>query len=315
MDDEHSQATVPVLVIAGPTAVGKTEIGLRVARALHGEIISVDSAAVFRGLDIGTAKPSLQDRAQIAHHMIDVVDPQDVFSVADFQQQAAAAMVAIQRRGHLPVIVGGTGLWIRALIRNYDFPKEADRSPLRQELAHVAARYGLDSLARQLRVIDPRSYAAIHPNDQRRLIRAIEVFQTTGKRLVRDASPASPFRAVYWVMTRPIAELNERIALRSRMMIESGLVGEVANLLRSGVSPRAQSVNSIGYRETIDYLYGRLTERERDDLIIRHTQQFARRQLTWFRSEKDARWLDLSSWSLEEAEEKIVAAMQREQRP
>lgn len=299
-----------ILVIAGPTAVGKTAISMAVAQALDGEIISADSQAVYRGLDIGTAKASLDDRKRIPHHGIDLVDPQYSFSVADFQTAMTQAMVEIQRRGRLPIIVGGTGLWIRALVRGFHLPDEARPNPLRGQLTSLGEREGYDSLRRQLRVVDPDSYHAIAANDHRRLVRALEVFITTGRVMVRHQPETSGLPVVYWVLTRSIQELRQRIHERTDAMIHGGLADEVHNLLNAGVPPHAQSLGSIGYRETVEWLYGRLTAAERDALITRHTNQLAKRQLTWFRAEKKARWLDLSAWPEESAIQKIVESMQ-----
>lgn len=298
-----------LLVIAGPTAVGKTAIGLAVAQALEGEIISADSQAVYRGLDIGTAKASLSDRERTPHHGIDLADPGSAFSVADFQNAMTQAIADIQRRDRLPIIVGGTGLWIRALVRGFHLPEEGRPSPLRGRLTRLGEQEGYDSLRRQLRVVDPDSYQAIGANDHRRLVRALEVFMTTGRVMIRHQSETSGFPVVYWVLTRSIQELRQRIQQRTERMIHEGLTDEVHELLRAGVSPHAQSLTAIGYRETVEWLYGRLTAVERDALITRHTNQLAKRQLTWFRAEKNARWLDLSAWPEEAAILKIVESM------
>lgn len=311
MADEDRGQGLPLLVIAGPTAVGKTELSLQAAEALNGEIISADSAAVFRGLDIGTAKVGPPERQRVPHHGIDLVDAGESFSVADFQRMARQAIADIRRRGRFPVVVGGTGLWIRALIRDFQLPDEAGPSPLRRHLEERAERYGFESLRRQLRVVDPASYRAIQPADHRRLIRALEVFLTSGKTLARTAPHASPYDAVYWVLTRSVSDLHSRIRERTETMMTRGLAAEVIRLLEAGVDARAQSLSAIGYRETVDWYYGLVTDRERDELIVRHTQQYAKRQLTWFRSEKTARWLDLSAWPHDAALAKIVQSVQQ----
>ncbi len=299
---------IPLLVIAGPTAVGKTELSLQVAERLGGEIVSADSASVYRGLDIGAAKPSPEDQRRVPHWLIDVVGPEASFSVADFQRLAKQAVADIHGRGRLPIVVGGTGLWIRALVRDFSLPAEAPPTILREHLHATGETYGFESLRRQLRVVDPVSYHAIAGNDHRRIVRALEVFQASGRRLARNAPDRSPFRPVYWVLTRSVQELHDRIRDRVQGMLADGLVEEVTTRLHAGLAPRSQSLLAIGYRETVDWWFGLLSERERDALIVRHTQQFAKRQLTWFRSEKDARWLDLSAWSLDEAAAKIAAS-------
>lgn len=307
MDDARKR----LVVIAGPTAVGKTEISLQVAEALDGEIISADSAAVYRGLDIGTAKPLPADLARVPHHGLNLVDADEPFSVADFQRAATRAIEAIWERGRRPVIVGGTGLWIRALLRNYQLSADAEPGPLRERLARTGAQDGFGSLRRQLRVVDPASYAAIAANDHRRLVRAMEVFQSTGRVLVRSQADSPVYPCVYWVLTRSVAELHERIARRIDAMLAQGLADEVGHLLRAGVPPRAQSLSAIGYREMVDWWYGLTTALERDALIRRHSNLLAKRQLTWFRSEKEARWLDLSAWPIDAAVGKIVASAQQ----
>ncbi len=308
MDVATSHLKPRVLVIAGPTAVGKTGISILVAKALNGEIISADSAAVYRGLDVGAAKIRPPQMQGVPHHGIDWAEPSAPFSVADFQWRAGSVIQDILARGHLPIIVGGTGLWIRALIRDYRLPEQSPPSPLRDHLDAMGKHYGFASLQRQLRVVDPQSYQAIDGRDHRRLVRALEVFMTSGQVLPRSTSD-SPYRATYWVLTRTVSDLHERIRERAQAMLDGGLVDEVRALLAEGVPKTAQSFTAIGYKETLDWLYGRLTDEERDRLIIRHTQQFAKRQLTWFRAEKQARWIDLSAWPVDAAVDKIVQSM------
>ncbi len=303
---DEADDLIPVIVIAGPTAVGKTELAVQVAEALNGEILSADSASVYRGLDIGSAKPNPAERQRVRHHLIDVVDPTEPFSVADFKRLAEDAVRDIVARGKTPVITGGTGLWIRALVRDFQLPPEAGQTPLREALLKLGEKDSFASLRRQLRVVDPESFGAIQANDHRRLVRALEVFFVTGHRLVRTPSQKTPYKTQYWVLTRTVSELHQRILARVQAMLAEGLTDEVGRLLRAGVSPNAQALSSIGYREMVAWYYGLLTADERDQLTVRHTQLFAKRQLTWFRSEKDARWLDLTAWPMEKAVDKIV---------
>ncbi|AEJ39822.1 tRNA delta(2)-isopentenylpyrophosphate transferase [Sulfobacillus acidophilus TPY] len=303
-------AKIPLLVIAGPTAVGKTALSLAVAEQLAGEIVSADSAQVYRGLDIGSAKVSPAIRQKIPHHLIDIVEPDQPFSVADYQRAAQKAIAEIAARGRLPILVGGTGLWIRAVVQNFDLPEDAGATPWRARLMRQGETQGWDGLRRQLRVVDPASYVAIQPNDHRRLVRALEVFFHTGRRLKRSPGE-SPYAVRYWVLSRPPSQLHRLIEQRVRDMLAAGLVDEVRRLLANGVPPHAQSLSAIGYREVVQWLYGQLTAEERDRLIIRHTQQYAKRQLTWFRSEKMARWLDLSAWTPEQAVDAITASLGR----
>lgn len=302
---------IPLLVIAGPTAVGKSALAIRVAKAIGGEIISADSASVYRGLDVGSAKVSPCQKQGVTHYGIDVVGPGDSFSVREFQNLAFEAINEIRARQHIPMLVGGTGLWIRSVIRDFRLPDEATPGPLRQHLQSVVQEWGLASLRRQLRIVDPASYEAISPTDERRIVRALEVFFSTGHPLVRSQPPSTKYHTLYWVLTRSIAQLHQRIDERVAEMLKAGLVDEVQELLKQGVPRRSQGLSAIGYRETVEWLYGLLTESERNQLIVRHTRQFAKRQLTWFRSEKDARWLDLSVWTDDEATAKIIESVHR----
>ncbi|MHB1955770.1 MAG: tRNA (adenosine(37)-N6)-dimethylallyltransferase MiaA [Sulfobacillus sp.] len=299
---DEDRGNIPLLVLAGPTAVGKTELSLLLAQRLGAEIISADSAQVYRGLDIGSAKLRPEDRLGIPHHLIDVVEPDQAFSVADFQILANRAIDAVWHRGHLPMVVGGTGLWIKSLTRNYQFVEETDAShPLRSQLEFLGQSYGWDSVRRQLRLVDPDSWRNIHPHDHRRLIRALEVFLTTGRRLPRAPAAFSRFATRYWVLTRPMAELNQRIGRRVSQMLDQGFESEVVGLLKSGISPKSQSLSAIGYRDVVDWYLGKSSQRERDALIAKHTRAYAKRQLTWWRAEPEARWIDLSAWSVQEA--------------
>ncbi|MBX5466742.1 MAG: tRNA (adenosine(37)-N6)-dimethylallyltransferase MiaA [Firmicutes bacterium] len=301
---------MPLLVLSGPTAVGKTAFSLEVALRVGGEIISADSAQVYRGLDIGTAKPSPEARRAVPHHLIDVAEPWETFSVARFQALADAAIRAVWARGHLPLLVGGTGLWIRALVAAYPFaPEAADAGGTRAWLEALAQRDGWEALRRRLAIVDPASHAAILPGDHRRLVRALEVWEH-GRRLPREPRP-SPYRVAFWVLTRPVAELRERVWARTEAMLADGLVAEVVGLLRQGVPPRAQSLSAIGYREVVAWYFGRLADHELVPLIAKKTRQYAKRQLTWFRREPGARWLDLAAWPWEEAIAQVVADARR----
>ncbi len=297
----------PLLILAGPTAAGKTEISLAIAHELNGAVISCDSAQVFRGLDIGTAKLLTEARRGIPHYGIDIIDPHEPFSVADYQHYAQPAITEIVQQGKLPILVGGTGLWIRALIQNYLFSPQEPRISrvIRQHIRMIGDEHGWDIVRSILNTVDPASYHAIAPQDYNRLTRALEVFWTTGKPLPRDPQE-SPYRVSYWVLTRPLTELYERIGLRTREMIRQGLPNEVLALLHNGVSPSSQALSAIGYKETVKWAFGLATEEERDLLIVRHTRQYAKRQLTWFRSEKGARWLDLSFLSPQRVIQHIV---------
>lgn len=297
-----STPPIPVMVLTGPTAVGKTSLSLALAHAMHAEIVSADSIQVYRHLNIGSAKIQPSQQEGIPHHLIDIIDPTEAFSVNDYASQAGQAIQQIWQRGRLPLLVGGTGLWIRAVIRGYEFPATPSSPRVtRSQLEQQAERYGWESIRRQLFLVDPESWHHIDPHDHRRLIRALEVYLNTDRRIARQPTGASPYRAVYWVFTRPPADLSARIQDRVKFMLDQGLEHEVLQLLQSGTPPRSQSLSAIGYRDMVDWYHGKSTQTERNHLIVKHTRAYAKRQLTWWRSEPTAHWLDLSVWTEPEA--------------
>ncbi|AUW95467.1 tRNA (adenosine(37)-N6)-dimethylallyltransferase MiaA [Sulfobacillus thermotolerans] len=300
-----------MVILAGPTSVGKTDVSLAVAEALQGEIISCDSAQIFQGVDIGTAKIPLAERRGIPHFGLDLVDASATFSVAEYQQYAKTRIHEIWARGHLPIMVGGTGLWIRAVVQDFIFTPQdpALSAAIRRHIRQLADEQGWEKIRDLLKVLDPVSYDKIAANDKNRITRALEVVWTTGRPLKRQGQP-SPYRVDYWVLTRPIADLHQRITQRTHQMIAQGLPEEVLGLLSQGVPAHAQSLSAIGYRETVQWAFGRSTAAERDEFIARHTKQYAKRQLTWFRSEKAARWLDLSLYGFERVAAQIISHAQ-----
>lgn len=290
------------MVLTGPTAVGKTALSLALAHAMNAEIVSADSIQVYKHLDIGSAKIAKSEQENIPHHLIDIIDPTQPFSVNDYVTLARQAIQQICQRGHLPLLVGGTGLWIRAVIRGYEFPPTPTNPRItRAQLEQQAARYGWESIRRQLFLVDPESWHHIEPQDHRRLIRALEVYLNTDRQIAREPAGTTPYRAVYWVLTRPASELSARIQARVQSMLDQGLEREVVHLLQSGTPPRSQSLAAIGYRDMVDWYYGKSTRVERNQLIVKHTRAYAKRQLTWWRSEPTAHWLDLSVWTEPEA--------------
>ncbi len=309
---DENRGKMPLVILAGPTAAGKTEVSLAVAEALNAEIISCDSAQVFRGVNIGTAKIPWEQRRHIPHYGIDLVGPDQPFSVAEYQEYAAAKIRDVLSRGKLPLLVGGTGLWIRAVIRNYSFPPQdaALSTAVRRHIRQLGEEVGWDKLHALLLALDPASYAAIAVQDKNRMARALEVFWMTGQPMQRSPQ-ISPYDFDYWVLTRPVSDLHRRIGERVGEMVAQGLPSEVLNLLANGVPPNAQSLSAIGYREMVHWAFGRSTSGERDAAVILHTRQFAKRQLTWFRSEKDARWLDLSSYGLSRVTNQVIQSSRR----
>ncbi|MCL4521587.1 MAG: tRNA (adenosine(37)-N6)-dimethylallyltransferase MiaA [Firmicutes bacterium] len=296
-----------LVVIAGPTAVGKSRLAIELAKRIDGEIISCDSAQVYRGLNIGSAKVRPDEMDGVRHHLLDVVDPASRFTVAEYQKLARAAILDVHSRGSVPILVGGTGLWIRAVVRGYEFPEEIDQIQMRTHIAEIAQRYGWEALRRVLRMVDPESYRKIALSDRRRISRALEVWWASGRRLARSPGD-SPYRVSYWVVFRPVAQVHARIAERTRSMLDQGLRQEVAHLLLDHSVPKtAQSMTAIGYRETVAWYYGRLSDDALERWIVRHGEQLAKRQMTWFRSETDAHWLDLATYG----ESKAVVAIER----
>jgi tRNA dimethylallyltransferase len=295
----------PLLALVGPTAAGKSALALAWAEAVGAEIIAADSTTVYRGVDIGTAKPSPQDRARVPHHGLDLVEPTESFSVARFQAVADQAAAEILSRGKLPLLVGGTGLWIRAVVQHFPFPAAED--PAGEARARDwAVRLDQAALRRRLRLVDPESFQRIAPGDQRRTVRALAVFWGTGRHLVRV--PGVPrYRVLMVGVTRPRDVLARRIAERARAQLQAGLLDEVLGLLARGVPPDAPGLRALGYREGVAWARGRLATHEVLPLMILHHRQYAKRQMTWFRREPGVRWIDLEATGEEAALAQVVA--------
>lgn len=295
----------PLLVLVGPTAAGKSALALAWAEAVGAEIIAADSTTVYRGLDIGTAKPSPEDRARVPHHGLDLVDPTETFSVARFQAVADRAAADILARGRLPLLVGGTGLWIRAVVQHFPFPAAED--PAGEARArNWAERLDQAALRRRLRLVDPESYRRIADGDRRRTVRALAVFWGTGRHLVRTPG-TPPYRVLLVGVTRPREVLARRIAARARAQLEAGLLDEVLGLLRRGVPPDAPAMRALGYREGVAWARGRLATHEVLPLMILHHRQYAKRQMTWFRREPGVQWIDLEATGEAAALAQVVA--------
>lgn len=286
---------IPLLVLAGPTATGKSELAMRLARYLPVEIISADSAQLYRGLDIGTAKPSAEERRRVRHHLIDVIDGDQRFNVAAFQAAADAAARDIHRRGRVPVLVGGTGLYIRAVVQRFDFADGARDPDLRRRLEERAAAEGSRRLHAQLERVDPQAAARIHPHDTRRIVRALEVYQLTGRPLSRreEERPASPYAPLVVALRVDRTRLYRRINRRTDRQVAMGWPAEV-RALHDRWPPAAPCFEVLGYRELLDYVQGRRGLDEVTVEIKRKTRHYARRQLTWLRRERIDFWLDVA---------------------
>ncbi|MBT9176006.1 MAG: tRNA dimethylallyltransferase [Firmicutes bacterium] len=299
-----------IIAIVGPTAVGKTALTLSLAEKVGGEVISADSMQVYRGMDIGTAKLTPAERARIPHHLIDVVEPGEAFSAADYQRLARAAVDDIASRGRLPIFSGGTGMYIRAAIDDYNFVTVSNNPRVRDELRRQARDTGLSQLYVRLADLDPPVAARVHKNDERRIIRALEVFETTGHPLSfwesqKDARQAI-YDAVFIGLDRPRAELYARIEQRVETMVATGLLDEVRALMTRGISLVAHQ--ALGYKEVIPFLEGRCSFQEMMETIKRETRRYAKRQLTWFRADARVQWLNVSDEAKAQAEIMAILA-------
>lgn len=283
-----------IVVIAGPTASGKSALAMAIAEQLGGEIVNADSVAVYRGFDIGSAKPSLADRARLPHHLVDARDPSDTWSAADFVRDADEAIVAIAARGRLPIVVGGTGLYLRSLLHGLA-DGVAAQPELRAALTAEIEAVGIETLYARLSDRDPEAAATMHHRDTVRIIRALEVIEVTGrKRSEQHAEHGlqeERYRHLSLVVAGPRDDLHRRIGLRTQAMIEAGLVQEVEALLASGIPPTVRPFGAIGYRHVLELLDGRLDEADWVETLARDTRHFARRQFTWFRKHRGIRWL------------------------
>lgn len=273
-----------VLVICGPTASGKTALAVECAKRLNGEIISCDALLVYRRLDIGTAKPSAEERGGIVHHMIDVVEPNETFSVSDFERMALPLIEDIRARGKLPVLCGGTGFYINALLYVHAFGCTAKDDAVRKKYEGIAREKGNAFLHGLLKEVDPESAAVLHENDVMRVVRALEIYTLTGKKKSEQSDGAVeryPFEAFSYCYPRE--KLYERIDARVQSMIERGLVEEVQELLASGVSEDAQCMQGIGYKEVVQFLKNEYSHSTMCDIIAQNTRRYAKRQITFFK--------------------------------
>lgn len=275
----------PVVFIVGPTAVGKTEIAIKIADALHAEIISADSRLFYRGMDIGTAKPLINERVKIRHHLIDVADPDENWSLSVFQKAAMEAIDQVFTKEHLPIVVGGTGQYIRSLIEGWSIPELKPCQPLRSILSNWGDRIGSEELYRKLQIVDPEAASHMDWQNTRRTIRALEVILLTGKRF-SELRKKKPLDICYKMigLTCNREELYKRIGERLEKMLNNGFVEEVRTLLFKGYDPRLPSFSAIGYREIASYIDGSMTLEEATELIKNKTRQFVRRQANWFKS-------------------------------
>lgn len=271
-----------VIAVVGPTASGKTSYAIELAKEINGEIVSADSRLVYKGFDIGTAKPTMEEREGIPHYMIDIVEPEEDYSVGRYVKDAKIVINDILSRGKTPIIVGGTGLYINALLMNYDFTDAEPDYKLREELM------ASDNLYQMLIQLDEETARTIEPNDKKKIVRAIEIIKTTGKKILKTMS-GSEYNVEWTGRNFPRNELYERINRRVDLMIEQGLINETKHLLeKHGRIPNL--INTIGYQEIISYLDGELTLNNAIDMLKQNTRRYAKRQLTWFRRNSEIKW-------------------------
>ena len=310
MTETNFNHKIPLLVIAGPTAVGKSELALQVAGQLQTEIISADSAQVYRYMDIGTAKPTAEEQNRIKHHLIDLVDPDQPFSVADYQQAANKIIKKLWSAKRLPLMVGGTGLYIRAVTNAYAFGRRGADYSTRKNYEQDALRFGLRYLYQKLQDLDPETACKIHPNDQKRIIRALEVYSLEGKPISEQVTQTrmneSPFKTLLFGLTINRVALYERIENRVEKMLEKGFLEEVRSLRNKGFGEAAPGMQILGYRQLLAYLEGSEGWEDTVAAIKKETRNLAKRQLTWFRREKEIIWIDVKeSTAPEEIAENI----------
>ena len=287
----------PLIIITGPTAVGKTALSVELAREIGGEIISADSMQVYRYMDIGSAKVTKEEMDGIPHHLIDVLEPTEEFNVVTFQKMAKEALEGIYERGHIPVIAGGTGFYIQALLYDIDFTETKEDDSYRKALEEKAAKEGPEVLHEMLKAVDPESAAAIHANNVKRVIRALEFHAQTGGKISehneKERGKESPYQFFYYVLNTDRPVLYERIDRRVDIMLAQGLVEEVKKLKEMGCTRELISMQGLGYKEILAYLNGETSLEEAVYILKRDTRHFAKRQLTWFKRERDVRWLNL----------------------
>jgi len=293
-----------LILIVGPTAVGKTELALQLAQRLDGEIVSADSRLFYRGMDIGTAKPTRAEQAQVPHHLIDIANPDEILSLAVFQQKAREAIEGIYTRNKIPFLVGGTGQYIRAVTEGWNPPEVRPNEALRIELERMKEEKGIYWLHENLKTLDPAAADKIDPRNYRRTIRALEVILTTGRRFSEQRGQSeSPYHLLTIGLTRPRPELYERVDQRIEAMFAKGLLDEVKTLLSKGYSPSLPTMSAIGYRECIRVVNGQSTEEQAKAEIRRATRVFVRRQANWFKeSDPQIKWFNAEEGVTQEIE-------------
>lgn len=308
---EQAAEKKPLIVLTGPTAVGKTALSIQLARRIGGEIISADSMQVYRHMDIGTAKIRLEEMDGVPHHLIDILEPTEDFNVVRFQALARAAAEDIYSRGKIPIVAGGTGFYIQALLNDIDFTQIDENTQFREEMERLADEQGAEVLHERLRAVDPESAEAIHANNVKRVIRALEYYEQTGEKISAhneaERAKTSPYHFFYYVLNTDRTVLYERIEKRIDEMMEKGLVEEVRQLQAMGCRRDSVAMQGLGYKEILDYLDGACTLEDAIYKIKRDTRHFAKRQITWFKREKHVTWINKKDYNYDE--DKILEVM------
>lgn len=295
----------PMIVLTGPTAVGKTKLSIALAKAVNGEIISADSMQVYRHMDIGSAKITAEEMQGIPHHLIDVLEPWDEFNVVVFKEMCEKCLEGIYERGHIPIVTGGTGFYIQALLKDIDFTENEEDKSYREYLEKLAAENGAEYLHQMLLEVDPTSGEAIHANNIKRTIRALEFYHLTGEKISehneKEKEKGTAYNSCYFVLNAPRDLLYERIEQRIDEMLDMGLVEEVKALRDMGCHRGMVSMQGLGYKEILAYLEGEISLETAVEILKRDTRHFAKRQLTWFRREQDVIWVNKDAFEYDEA--------------
>lgn len=291
----------PLIVLTGPTAVGKTELSIRLAKAINGEIISADSMQVYRGMDIGSAKIRPEEMQGVRHYLIDELEPDEDFHVVRFQTLAKQYMEEIYEKKKIPILVGGTGFYIQSVLYDIDFTESAADPAYREELEALARRDGAEALHEQLRLVDPQAASEIHANNIKRVIRALEYHHETGEQISihnrEERQKESPYQFAYFVLNDSRDRLYEKINRRIDVMLQEGLLEEVRALRDKGYTRDMVSMQGLGYKELLDYLDGKISLEEAVYRIKRDTRHFAKRQITWFKRERDVIWVEKAEFA------------------
>lgn len=294
----------PMIILSGPTAVGKTKLSIALAKAVNGEIISADSMQVYRHMDIGSAKIRADEMGGVPHHLIDICEPDEEFNVTIFKEKCEEALQGIYERGHIPIVTGGTGFYIQALLRDITFTENETDGAYREELEKLAEVEGPEALHAQLEEIDPVSAQMIHPNNIKRTIRALEYYHLTGELISRhnerERAKANAYNACYFVLNDERDKLYRKIEQRIDEMLEMGLVDEVRSLKEKGYHRGMVSMQGLGYKEILDWLDGKCTYEQAIEILKRDTRHFAKRQLTWFRREPEVIWVEKNAFDYDD---------------